>query len=313
MNSDKSISHKRCSESIGDFSTRLYSLLSQTDDNIFFSPLSIAACLQMVHQGAKGNTRKQLGDVMGILGIDDTDILSFYHDLIKSLNKREDDCTKLAVANRVWIKDNFNVLKEYKRVLQHDLHADIISNPFSDPELVANEVNGWVADSTNNMIKELISPSMINDLTRMILCNAIYFKGLWVDAFDSSQEEDFHLNAKETAKVQMMRYYKNKNLMYGENSVARYVLLPYKGNKDINMMIILPQVPYQLRQVEEQIVKAGVTDEWYKSVTSREVNLALPKFRFEEQYDLKTLLCQMGAGEMFEAGVADFSGINGEF
>jgi len=203
------------------------------------------------------------------------------------------------------------MILKYKRVLQQDLHAEIISNPFSDPELVANEVNGWVADSTNNMIKELISPSMINDLTRMILCNAIYFKGLWVDAFDSSQEEDFHLNAKETAKVQMMRYYKNKNLMYGENSVARYVLLPYKGNKDINMMIILPQVPYQLRQVEEQIVKAGVTDEWYKSVTSREVNLALPKFRFEEQYDLKTLLCQMGAGEMFEAGVADFSGING--
>ena len=313
LQTDKTLSDKRCSESIGDFSAKMYSLLSKSDENIFFSPLSIAACLQMVHHGAKGNTKKQISDVMGILGIADEDILSFYYHLIKTLNRSEDDFTALSVANRVWIKDNYKVLEDYKELLQEKLHADIISNPFTDPSLVAEEVNGWVSDSTNAMITKLVDPSMITDLTRLILCNAIYFKGLWDRPFDTCNEADFHVSAKKTQKVQMMQYYRNLELMYGENSVARYVLLPYKGNKDINMMIILPQVPYQLCQVEEQIVKAGVIDEWYKSVTSRDVNLKLPKFKFEEEYDLKELLVQMGAEDMFMPGIADFSGVNGEF
>ena len=314
VNSDKSTVRKRCAESIGDFSAKLYGHLCKSDKNIFFSPLSIAACLQMVHHGAKGNTKRQTSDVMGILGIDDADILSFYHDTISSLNAEEDSFTSLAVANRVWIKDNFSVLDAYKQMLQEQLHADIIRDPFTQPNKVADEVNGWVSKSTKGMIKELISPDMINGLTRLILCNAIYFKGLWTNTFDTSDEEDFHLNAKETQKVQMMRHHSNKSMMYGENDVARYVIIPYKGRKGISMMVILPQVPYQLQKVEQKITeRPGVVNEWFKSTSSRDVNLKLPKFKFEEKYDLKELLIQLGITDMFDEGVADFSGINGEF
>ena len=252
LNQDKSTVRKRCAESICDFSAKLYGhLCNKSDKNIFFSPLSIAVCLQMVHHGAKGNTKRQTSDVMGILGIEDADILSFYHDTIASLNSEEDKykCATIDVANRVWIKDNFAVLDAYKQMLQDQLHADIIKNPFTDPEGVANEVNEWVSKSTKGMIKELITPAMINGMTRLILCNAIYFKGLWTHSFDTSDEEDFHLSAKETKKVQMMRHNKAMKMMYGENGVARYVIIPYKGRKGLSMMVILPQVPYQLQEV----------------------------------------------------------------
>ncbi|XP_063673783.1 leukocyte elastase inhibitor-like isoform X3 [Bolinopsis microptera] len=314
LNQDKSTVRKRCAESICDFSAKLYGhLCNKSDKNIFFSPLSIAACLQMVHHGAKGNTKRQTSDVMGILGIEDADILSFYHDTIASLNSEEDKFTSLDVANRVWIKDNFAVLDAYKQMLQGQLHADIIRNPFTDPDGVSNEVNEWVSKSTKGMIKELITPAMINGLTRLILCNAIYFKGLWTHAFDTSDEEDFHLSAKETKKVQMMRHYKAEKMMYGENGVARYVIIPYKGRKGISMMVILPQVPYQLQEVEKKMTeRPGVVNEWFKSASSRNVRLKLPKFKFEEKYDLKQLLEELGVTDMFTVGVADFSGINGD-
>lgn len=303
---------KRCAESIGEFSAKLYAHLSKSTDNIFFSPFSIAACLQMVHHGAKGNTKQQTSDVMGILGIEDADILSFYHDTIKSLNAQEDNSTTLAVANRVWVKDNFSVLDSYKAMLQEQLHADILRNSFADPVQTAGEVNAWVAKSTKDMIKELISPDMINGLTRLILCNAIYFKGLWQFPFDTSDEEDFHLNAKEKCKVQMMRYHGNKKLMYGENDVGRWVVIPYKGRKNVSMMVILPQVPYGLKSVEEKIGKPGVINEWFKSASSREVNLKLPKFKFEEKYDLKEVLSQLGVTDLFDENLADLSGVNGK-
>jgi serpin B len=267
----------------------------------------------MVHHGAKGNTKQQTSDVMGILGIDDADILSFYDEIISALNSEEDSLTSLAVANRVWIKDTFAILDSYKRMLQDQLHADIISNPFSDPNSVADEVNGWVSKTTKGMIDKLIQPSMINSLTRLILCNAIYFKGLWKHTFDTSDEEDFHLNAKTKKKVQMMRYHTNNKMQYGENDVARYLIIPYKGAKRMSMMVILPQVPYQLQKVEKKISKRpGVVNEWFKATSSREVNLKLPKFKFEEEYDLKELLQQLGITDMFDEGVADFSGINGK-
>ena len=314
MTADKSTVRKRCAESIGDFSAKLYGHLSgKSEGNIFFSPLSIAACLQMVHHGSKGNTKQQTSEVMGILGIEDTDILSFYHDTLSALNSEEDKLTCLSVANRVWIKENFEVLDSYKDMLQKQLLADIIRNPFSDPNSVAEEINGWVSKSTKGMIKELIQPSMINALTRLVLCNAIYFKGLWQNKFDTSDEEDFHLNAKETKKVQMMRYHTNKIMLYGENDVARYVIIPYKGSKGISMMVILPQVPYQLQKVEKKINKRpGVINEWFKSASNREVNLKLPKFKFEEKYDLKELLKELGITDMFDLDTADFSGITGK-
>lgn len=314
MTADKSTIRKRCAESIGDFSAKLYGHLSaKSEGNIFFSPLSIAACLQMVHHGSKGNTRQQTSEVMGILGIEDADILSFYHDTLSALNSEEDKLTSLSVANRVWIKEKFAVLDSYQNMLQEQLLADIIRNPFSDPQSVADEINGWVSKTTKGMIKELIQPSMINALTRLVLCNAIYFKGLWLNKFDTSDEEDFHLNAKEKKKVQMMKYYSNKNMLYGENDVARYVIIPYKGSKGISMMVILPQVPYQLQKVEKKINKRpGVINEWFKSASNREVNLKLPKFKFEEKYDLKELLIGLGITDMFDMKAADFSGITGD-
>ena len=241
MSSDKSTLTKRCKESISDFSAKLYSQLYKSEKNIFFSPLSIATCLQMVYHGSKGNTKQQCADVMGTLGIEDVDLLSFYKDLIAALNSKDED-TKLSLANKVWIKDHFAVHDDYKKMLQEQLDADVVRNPFSDPKAVADEVNGWVKGQTQGMIEELINPSAITDLTRLILCNAIYFKGLWQTPFDTSETEKFHLNAKETKDVTMMRHHGDKSMLYGENDVARFVSLRYKGAKNMSMMVILPQV-----------------------------------------------------------------------
>ena len=312
LTSDKTTATKRCAESVGDFSAKLYAqIASKTEGNVFFSPLSVAACLQMVHQGARGSTRAQTAEVMSQAGIAEEDILGFYQDLLTSLSAQDEHAT-VSLANKVWIKDNYTVLEEYTKMLQCSLHADIARNPFTDPGAAADEVNNWVAKSTGGMIKQLIEPSMINPLTRLILCNAIYFKGLWEHPFDSAADEEFHVSARERKTVKMMRHNRAKELAYGENDVARWVVLPYRGNMDLRMMVLLPQVPFQLGQVEESICKAGVIEQWLKAAGPRDVNVKLPKFKFEQKYDLKEVLREMGVTDLFSEGVADLSGVDGE-
>lgn len=309
--SDKTTVEKRCKESIGDFSARLYEQLYQQPGNIFYSPLSIATCLQLVYHGAKGNTKKQMSEVLSLLGVEDEDVLSFYEQLMLALNSTDNNDVLLSLANKVWIKDNFKVLDTYSDVLKDRLRSNVASNPFTDPMAVTKEVNSWVDGQTKGMIKEILTPDMIDSATRMVLCNAVYFKGLWVHPFDFSEDEDFHLNAKDKVKVKMMMHRSSKRMMYGENDVARFVCMDYKGRSQMTMMIILPQVPYQLKKVEEKIMKPGVLNDWFMSMGSKEVMLKMPKFKFEEKYDLAALLKGMGVTDMFDGTKADFSGING--
>ena len=250
--------------------------------------------------------------VLSLLGVEDEDVLSFYEQLMLALRSTDNNDFSLSLANKVWIKDNFKVLDTYTDILNDRLRSRVATNPFSDPQAVAKEVNSWVDGETRGMIKEILTPQMINSLTRMVLCNAVYFKGLWVHPFDFTENEDFHLNAKDKVKVKMMMHHSAKRMMYGENDVARFVCMDYKGRSQMTMMIILPQVPYQLKKVEEQIMKPGVLNDWFMSMGYREVMLKMPKFKFEEKYDLKELLQKMGVKDMFSMADADFSGINGK-
>lgn len=297
-----------CKESVSAFSAKLFQQMQGTQGNIFFSPLSIATCLQMVYQGAGGSTKAQCAELMGLTDLTDQDILTYFKGLISTLNMA-DEHSSLTLANKVWAHDNMPLLDHYRNMLSESLDADIQPDPFTNPAAVAKSVNGWVEKKTGGMIKELITADAINNLTRLVLCNAIYFKGLWLSPFKTTKREPFHLNAKEQVTVDMMR--QESDMGYGETDLARFVTLRYKGKRNMSMVAVLPQVPFQLNTVEQELCKPGTIQTWFKQARRRKVNLAMPKFSFEQSHDLRQVLEAMGMTEMFSDCSANFENING--
>jgi len=297
-----------CKESVAGFSARLFQQMHTQKGNIFFSPLSIATCLQMVYQGSGGSTKAQCAEVMGLAGISDQDVLIYFKGLISTLSSSDTDCS-LTLANKVWLHDAMPVLQSYTDMLTQSLDAEVQADKFDNPPAVARSVNGWVEKRTGGMIKELISSDAINSLTRLILCNAIYFKGSWLSPFKTTKPEPFHINAKEQVTVDMMR--QESDMGYGETDLCRFITLRYKGKRNMSMVAVLPQVPFQLHSVEQELCKPGTIQTWFKQARRRKVKLAMPKFGFEQSHDLKAVLEGMGMTEMFSDSSANFENING--
>ena len=184
----------------------------------------------------------------------------------------------------------------------------------SDSSGSAATINSWVAEKTNDKVKEIVTADAIDDLTRLILVNAIYFKGDWLDKFDANltDDADFHVSPSETVKVKMM--FMDKSFFCGENDKlhCQAVELPYAGDT-LSMVIILPDHRVtNLSEVEKKLTAddlVGVREKF--KMRKEDVQLWLPRFSLDEKLSLKEVLTSMGMKDLFMDGVADLSGVDG--
>jgi serpin B len=189
------------------FATRLYEKLAgtQAGENLFFSPFSIQVALAMCAVGAKGETRKVLAELIGApKSVEEQN--RQYADLLKSVNGEGERPFQLVTANALWGQQGYHFNPDYKKAV-----ADFYDGAFNEVNFVAlpdeavKSINAWVSDKTREQIKGLIRRDCINADTRLILTNAIYFKGQWVEQFDkgSTTDEDWY-GPKGISKVPMM-------------------------------------------------------------------------------------------------------------
>lgn len=175
-------------------------------------------------------------------------------------------------------------------------------------------INRWVADNTAQKITKLIPPGVLDHLTRLVLVNAVYFKGDWQKKFDvkDTKEEDFHVSATETVRVPLMHKSKAK-LWYGVNQDlnCQAIELPYAGDR-LSMFVILPIAVDGLGKLESSLSAGELLDARERfRMQLRDVHVWLPKFKLDEQLGLTEILAKMGITDMFNKNVADFSGIDG--
>jgi serpin B len=166
-------------------------------------------------------------------------------------------------------------------------------------------INLWVEEQTNNKIKDLIPPGTLDSMTRLVLTNAIYFKGEWAIQFDKTKtkKEDFKLNETTTVQVDMMKLKKGKEKFnYGETDELQIIELPYKG-KELSMIILLPKK--SMEEVEQKLSTKKL-DEWKNSMHKRDVYVYFPKFKLETKYFIAKNLSEMGMPTAFSAD-ADFT------
>ena len=291
------------------FTFDMYRQLLNGTENIFFSPYSITIALGMAYEGANGDTASQMLDVIDLPEDDEA-----RRDMVRSLQNLLNPGSapyNLSTANAYWLRMGEDLNDSYQYTIENDYKADGQELDFvKDPTGSADTINQWVEGETNGKIEDLITPNMITGFTYMILTNAIYFRSDWKYQFDqdATREESFYLSDGGTVPVDMMNICdEDIDLNYSENDDAKMLHLPYKSNA-LSMYVILPK-ENDISSLEEDLTEEYL-DDMKSDLTGEWVDVNLPKFKFEQKYDLIPDLEDMGMVDAFEPGLADFSGIS---
>lgn len=279
----------------------LYKALNKQGENLFFSPWSIFSALSMVYEGADGNTATELAKTLYLFG-EDTSRHAYFAAMQELLNAKNE--YTIENANALWIDQTFPILTSYKDVVTRYYAGDAMNTDFinaSEPARLA--INAWVETKTHGKIKDIIKE--LSGDTRAVLVNAIYFKGSWTEEFDEklTKDEDFYLTPKDAIKVPLMRKY-GDTYNYGENDLLQLIELPYKG-ENLSMVILLPKAK-TLDLLEEEL-SADTLADWKNLMRERKVDIFVPKFRLETDYDLKDTLKLLGINDAFKEWEAKFT------
>ncbi len=291
-----------------EFAFDLYFKLKIREENIFFSPFSIFSAIAITYEGAKGNTKKEIEDVMGYPS---SEFLRrpCMAKIYNEINEREKKYM-LHIANALWIQKNYRILKEFKEIARMYYLAEAENLDFvKESEKSSEIINSWVYEKTNGKIKDLISKDVIGPLTRLIITNAIYFKGKWLKQFNKEKTEkaDFYISENKKVKVQMMSI-EEANFKYYEDEKIQVIELPYDG-KEVSMFIFLPK-SFEMNSIDEYL-NSEKFKQIRNSLKEEKINVYIPKFKMETRYALREVLYEMGIKNAFTM-TADFSGITGK-
>jgi serine protease inhibitor len=393
-------------DSMNGFAFSLYRELGKQEQNVFFSPYSLGTALAMTAEGARGDTARQMGDVLGLdaalkradpqrpydwsalhvqlgqlavrlapkpvpeplraqldslrVDLDEANATleraktydQAYFELgvkaetiaddINRLQKQIDP-TQFRSANALWLEKSFALEAPYLATLQrHYATGGAMPVDFrGDPEAGRRTINDWVATQTNQRILDLLAPQMVDTTTRLVLTNAVYFLGEWLEPFkpERTEQAKFSLAGGGDVAVALMRGWKAEQVKYAAfnadgspfatpaqikvgdtDTTGRYpdagfqlVELPYRGDA-LAMLVILPLRADGLPAVEAMLDAANLS-RWNAALQARAVDVALPKFRLDTGFELSQVLQQLGMTRAFVNPVdpergAQFDGIS---
>ena len=297
------------------FAIDLYrKLASEKRDELFFSPNSIETALTMTYAGAQGKTASQMAAVLHLPAGTET-INTDLGDFLAELNSTAPIDGKsrgyqFSVANALWGQKGYEFLPHFLDVLKTNYGAGLQEVDFrNDTEGARETINDWVEKKTADKIKDLIGRGVLTPLTRLVLTNAIYFKGTWTSPFDkaATRDEAFHVSVQQESNVPMM--HRTGEYGYLEDTDFQALRLPYAGGK-LSMIILLPHRRDGLPELEKELTPEKLSDSFAKFVNEK-VIVSIPKFKMTAQFELAPTLESMGMHAAFGAD-ADFSGMTGK-
>lgn len=288
------------------FAFDMYSMIKSDVENIFFSPYSIFTAMAICYDGAEGSTKEQMSNVF-YYPLSKPVLEGSTKEMIDTINS-DNDAYDLETANALWVLEEYPLNEQY--VFNAENYYDGMITPLDfggQPEESRLIINSWVEKKTNDKIKDLLAERSIDGNTRLIITNAVYFNGKWLQEFEEAgtRKKVFYLSDGQEKKVDTM--YAIETYNYGKDKNAQILELPYKGD-DISMYIILPS-KNNIEEFENDLT-LGYYNELKDNLNSDEVKILLPKFTFEARAELNEPLQDMGIVDAFDSGMADFSGIS---
>ncbi len=296
------------------FALDLYRQLASTKEgNLFFSPYSISTALAMTYAGARANTETQMAQVLHF-PVEQEDLHPVFAHLeaaMAAVQKTGD--IKLSVANALWPQQGQPFLPEYLSLAKRYYGVAITPVDYLTEKSRATAIktiNTWVEGRTENRIRDLLQPRHVNEATRLVLTNAIYFKGNWEHPFDPNDTQDapFHVTPTRSVTVPMMT--QTETLRYGELKDVEVLELAYRGG-ELSLLVVLPKAQDGLEQIEKTL-SAGDLDQWRHSLREQKVIVFLPKFKTTFEAELKETLKAMGMVDAFTWPGANFAGFDGD-
>lgn len=291
------------------FAFKLYSELVKAETgNVFYSPYSVFSALAMTYEGARGETAEEMKTVFGF---PESNVLrSNFAAIYNRINEASEDY-ELRTGNALWTQKDYLFLEDYLRTVEEYYGGKAAVLDFiNEAEESRQTINTFIEEQTNHKIKDLIPPGVLDEYTRLVLTNAIYFKGDWKIAFNESltSEEDFWVEPDRTVKVQMMHMHPNETIRfnYADTGDVQIIELPYKG-ENVSMLIVLPK---DFEAFESSLTLEKLDE--YKAEMREETldEICLPKFELETKYFMQQTLSTLGMPTAF-SGAADFSGMTG--
>ena len=292
------------------FAIDLYQKLrTSSEGNIFFSPYSISTALAMTYAGARGDTEKQMTQVLHF-SLDQKNLHPTFAELEQNLNQvQKKGNVNLCIANSLWPQKDYIFLKDYLSVLKQSYGTSVSPMDYKNAAEPARQaINKWVEGKTSEKIRDLIQPGVLDQLTRLVLVNAIYFKGNWAEQFKTSNTQNAPFFLLSGKSVQALLMNQKHKFRYTETDSEQVLELPYAGNQ-LSMLVILPKQKKGLPELEKRL-NEGSIGRWNAALTEQEIVVFLPKFKMTSQFLLNQALVAMGMPDAF-CDKADFSGMDG--
>jgi serine protease inhibitor len=301
------------------FAVDLYQRLKSQPGNLFFSPYSISSALAMTYVGARGQTESEMARVLHFGG--QTNVHADFRVLNDRINNLQHiNRIKLLTANSLWYQHDYRFIDTFLKLVQRDYHAEARPVDFAKaPDAAANDINSWVDRKTDGKIQNIVGA--LDPSTRLVLCNAIYFKGKWETQFNpgDTRPAPFYVSSNETVTVPMMSLKESFKTVQIDAASVGLLELPYVGN-DLSMVILLPgnamlpadMNPVSLSGLEEKLTPENLRS-WLAALDSapwEREPISVPRFTTTQSFNLSDTLKAMGMPSAF-GDTADFSGMDG--
>ncbi|XP_043921187.1 leukocyte elastase inhibitor-like [Protopterus annectens] len=282
--------------------------------NIFFSPLGISSALGMVHLGSRGSTAGQIAKTLHF------DTVGDVHASFQALNTEINNPSssyELKLANRLYGEKKYDFLQAFMEHTKKVYQAELSPVDFRhNSEKVRNEINAWVENQTAGKIKDLLAPDAVDSNTKLVLANAVYFKGTWSKKFEAWKTHDLQFRKTKNAKVMVQMMNTEQDFRYNYISELRLSILELPYLKDETSMLILLPDDFTddstgLDQLQKELSYENLT-KWTgpTNMQTTLVNVSLPKFSLKESIDMISILTKMGITDVFTDS-ADLSGMTG--
>ncbi len=297
------------------FALSFYDQVREGSENIIFSPISLSIALSMTLAGAETSTETAIMEALHF-SLSENEIYPTFNALLQAVEESqgaipeesEGSRFQLNIANSIWGQASFDFKRPFLDTLAQHYGAGLYTVDFiQNPQEARIAINDWVEDETEGKIEDLIPPEAIDNLTRLVLANAIYFNGSWLHPFDESntQEGEFKTLDGSRVSVDMMKL-SGQDLPYVQGTNYQVVSLPYLST-DFSMAIVLPDEG-TFEAFEDTLSPEDLADIWAE-LAPRPLNLQMPKFDFESAINANDPLKSLGMAEAFDADLSDFTGI----
>jgi serine protease inhibitor len=289
-----------------EFAVDLYHQLRTREGNLILSPFSISTALAMTYAGARGNTERQMAETLRFT-LPQPELHGVLAELQAALQKaRREGEVELTVANSLWPREGLVLRPSFLQVMEKDYRTSITPLDYANPNPARQRINGWVKEQTQDRIEELIQPGILSSDTVLVLANAVYFKGPWLQPFDPQQTRSapFHVAPNRTVSVPTMQ--QTGPFGYAGDEEVQLLEMRYRG-EDLSMVVIVPRAVDGLAAVERELT-ANKLLAWITMLGGAgRVEVTFPRFKTTVSLELREPLIALGMMDAF--GNADFSGM----